>query len=187
MKRKNKLALGIVALAATALFASGCTANFATNKEKASIAYALEPGVSEFVVNVPEDHSDIIYDNVVGGNVHQIIRANIDAYDNVLGYKNSALTNDIIASAKKSAVAIPSTDYFAKFDKEAFDLIINKYNAENPEGQIDLSTVTDDALQSCLHDYGYVKFYNEENKQAEEETVGEIAELSKIILTFDLS
>ena len=166
MKRKNKLALGIVALAATALFAAGCTANFATNKEKASIAYALEPGVSEFVVDVPEDHSDIIYDNVVGGNVHQIIRANIDAYDNVLGYKNSALTNDIIASAKKSAVAIPSTDYFAKFDKEAFDLIINKYNAENPEGQIDLSTVTDEALQSCLHDYGYVKFYNEENKQA---------------------
>ena len=49
MKRRNKLTLGIIGLATVALFASGCTANFCTPKEKSRIAYALEPGVSQFV------------------------------------------------------------------------------------------------------------------------------------------
>ena len=163
MKKKNKLTLGIVVLAATALFAAGCTANFATNKEKATIAYAFEPGVSEFVVTLPEDTSDIVYDAVVGGNVHQIIRANVDENGNVTSYKANTIMNDIITTAKNNAVAIPSKDYFAKFDKEAFDLIIAKYNAVNPEGVIDLSNTTNEALAACLTDFGYVKFYNEEN------------------------
>ena len=50
MKRKNKLLLGIVGLTSVALFASGCTANFSTNEEKARIAFATEPGISHFCV-----------------------------------------------------------------------------------------------------------------------------------------
>ena len=166
MKRRNKLTLGIVGLATAALFVSGCTANFATNREKARIAYALEPGVSEFVVGAPEDTSDVIYDNVVGGNVHQIVRASTDENGSVLSYKHSSLVNDIVASAKSSAVAIPSLDYFVKFDQKAFESSLNKYNADNPDGVIDLATVEKDKLQNFLADYGYWKFYDEGSNNA---------------------
>lgn len=166
MKRRNKLALGIVALAATALFAAGCTANFATNKEKARIAYALEPGVSEFVVGAPESSEDIAYQGLIGGNVYQVIRAYKDDNGNVTSYKHSGLLNDIITSAKKSAVAVPSLNYFVEFDKEAFNIILDKYNADHPEGTIDLATVTGETLNICLDDYGYWRFYKEESNQA---------------------
>ena len=166
MKRRNKLTLGIVGLASAALFISGCTANFCTNVEKSRIAYALEPGVSEFVVTLPEVTEDIIYNEVVSGNVRQIIRASVDENGNVLSYKNSALTNDIIAAAKNSAVAVPSTTYFAEFDKAAFNIVIGKYNADHPDGTIDLSNTTNEAISLCLEDYGYWKYYKEDGNQA---------------------
>ena len=166
MKRRNKLLLGIVGLATAALMVSGCTANFATNKEKARIAYALEPGVSEFVVGAPEDTSDVVYQNNIGGNVYQVIRANLDEQGNISSYKSTGLTNSVIASAKSSAIAIPSNDYFAWLDEKAFFEAKNKYDAANPEGQIDLSTITDEALLSFLDDYGYFKFYKEDTNDA---------------------
>ena len=127
MKRKNKLGLGLVVLAATALFAAGCTANFATNKEKARIAYALEPGVSEFVVGDPGESDEIAYKGLVGGNVYQIIKASKDENGNITSYKHSALMNDIISSAKSSAIASPSIDYFVDFDKEAFNYAVSAF------------------------------------------------------------
>ena len=166
MKRKNKFTLGIVVLAATALFAAGCTANFATNKEKARIAYALEPGVSEFVVGAPTDSDDIAYSGLIGGNVYQVIRATKDDNGNITSYKHSDLVADIISSAKKSAVAVPSLEYFVEFDKEAFNIALNKFNAENPEGTIDLGTVEQSRLDLCVVDYGYWRFYKEETNQA---------------------
>ena len=166
MKRKNKLTLGIVGLAAAALFVSGCTANFATNKEKARIAYALEPGVSEFVVGAPSsEDTSIVFNENVGGNVYQIIHASKDENGNITSYKNSALLNDVISSAKSSAIAIPSVEYFAKLDRKAFEVSLNKYNADHPEGTINLADTTNEALNLCLDDYGYFKFYKEDNNQ----------------------
>ena len=166
MKRKNKLTLGIVGLAAAALFVSGCTANFATNKEKARIAYALEPGVSEFVVGAPSsEDTGIVFNENVGGNVYQIIHASKDENGNITSYKNSALLNNIISSAKSSAIAIPSVEYFAKLDRKAFEVSLNKYNADHPEGTINLADTTNEALSLCLDDYGYFKFYKEDNNQ----------------------
>ena len=166
MKRKNKLGLGIVTLAATALFAAGCTANFATNKEKARIAYALEPGVSEFYVGDPGESEEFAYKGLVSGNVYQVIKASKDENGNITSYKHSALMNDIITAAKKSAIAIPSIDYFVDFDKEAFNYAVNAYNADHTDGTIDLSTVTSETLNLCLEDYGYSKFYKEDGNQA---------------------
>ena len=108
MKRRNKLTLGIVGLAAAALFVSGCTANFCTNKEKSRIAYAFEPGVSEFVVEGEFDETDVVYNEVYNGKIHQIVRASKDENGNITSYKNSTLLNEITSSAKSSSVAVPS-------------------------------------------------------------------------------
>ena len=113
MKKRNKLALGILGLATVALFASGCTANFCTDIEKSRIAYALEPGVSEFVIEgTGYDTTDVVIDEVVDGKVHQIIRATKDEQGRIIEYKNSAQLNTILNAAKQNAVAIPSIDYF---------------------------------------------------------------------------
>ena len=166
MKRKNKLLLGIVGLATAALMVSGCTANFATNKEKARIAYALEPGVSEFVVGDPGASDEIEYSKPIGGNVYQVIKVAKDENGNITSYKKSGLINSVIASAKNSSVAIPSIDYFAWLDEIAFFEAKNKYDANNPEGQINLSDISQETLNSFLDDYGYFKFYNEDTKEA---------------------
>ena len=166
MKRKNKLALGIIGLAATALFVSGCTANFCTNKEKSRIAYALEPGVSEFVIEGTYDSTDVISDEVVGGKIHQIVRASVDENGAITSYKNSSLVNDIIAGARSSSIAVPSVDYFVKLDNLGFNDVLNKYNAEHPDGIIDLGNPDAEAFKLCLEDYGYWKFYKEDGNEA---------------------
>ena len=166
MKRKNKLTLGIVALAATALFASGCTANFATNKEKARIAYALDPGVSEFVVGDPGENEEYAYKGLVGGNVYQVIRADKDDNGNITKYKSSPLMNEVIKAAKNSSIAVPSINYFVDFDSEAFVASVDAYNADHPEETLNLDTVTSETLKVCLDDYGYWKFYKEDGNEA---------------------
>ena len=167
MKRRNKLALGIVSLAAAALFVSGCTANFCTNREKARIAYAFEPGVSEFLVAGSYDAADesIVYDAVYEGSVHQVVRASKS--DGVITeYKNSSLLSEIIKSAKSSSVAVPSLNYFVEFDKQAFEIARSKYNADHTDAVLNLDTPDEAAFKSCLDDYGYFKFYKEDGNEA---------------------
>ena len=152
MKRKNKFVLGIVGLASVALFTSGCTANFSTNEEKARIAYAIEPGVSKFVVGKPaDDESAILY----GGNVYQVV--NKDENGNL---KYSKQLQTVVSSAKSSAVAVPNHEYFVNFDKVVFDKIVDQYKVSTGNN-LDLNTVTQDELNNAIADFGYVKFYKD--------------------------
>ena len=48
MKKRNKIGLIAAGLVAIIFGATSCTANFCTNLEKGRIAFALEPGVSEY-------------------------------------------------------------------------------------------------------------------------------------------
>ena len=162
MKRRNKLTLGVVGLAAAALFISGCTANFCTNIEKSRIAYALEPGISEFVIEGEYDSTDVVYDELVEGKIRQIVRTTKDEEGNFVEYKNSTLLNEILNSAKSSSVALPSMEYFVELDKEVFYTSVDKYNEKNPKGVIDLSNPDVDALASCIEDFGYWKFYQDD-------------------------
>ena len=181
MKRRNKLTLGIVGLATVALFMSGCTANFCTNIEKSRIAYALEPGISEFVVEGQFDETDLVYNEVVSGQVHQIVRATKDEVGTITEYKNSTLLNEIIKSAKSSSVAVPSLEYFVKLDREAFNISLTEYNAKNPEGVINLENTSNEALTSCLDDYGYLRFYQQEK----DNSYGKYSEINKQIRESD--
>ena len=163
MKRRNKLTLGIIGLATVALFASGCTANFCTDIEKSRIAYALEPGVSEFrYIDAEVNETDIIYTKEypeIG--VKQIVRATKDENGNITSYVNSPALDTIISSAKSSGVAVPSYEYFARLDQESFGEALVGYVADHPEGIINAN-----ALNDCLDNYGYLKFFAE-NKSYE--------------------
>ena len=157
MKRKNKLLLGLVGLASVALFASGCTANFSTNEEKSSIAYAFEPGVSKFVVGAPEE-SETLVSRKVDGNVYQVYSVSKDENGNVVDYSYSSQLKSVINSAKNSSIAIPAIDYFVEFDKIGFEKAVEQYETKNSVN-IDFNTVEQSLIDVIIEDYGYIKFY----------------------------
>ena len=163
MKRRNKLTLGLIGLAAVALFASGCTANFCTNIERSRIAYAVEPGVSQFEIEGTYDTTDqtIFYDQPVatGSKIHQVVRAHKDENGGIVDFVYSSTLNQIIVSAKQSAIALPSWRYFVNLDKKAFERSVAAYNAEHADALIDYANPNADSLKICFEDYGYIKFY----------------------------
>ena len=158
MKRKNKLLLGIVGLASVALFASGCTANFSTNEEKARIAYAIEPGVSKFVVGNPGEDDNEVVKNIEGTNVYQVYTVTKDGEGNVTDYSYSKQLKSIIESAKSSSIPVPAIDYFVKFDEKVFNRVVAEYKVKNNK-DLDLVDIDQDTLNACLADFGYVKFF----------------------------
>ena len=180
MKRRNKLTLGIVGLATAAILMSGCTASFCTNKEKSRIAYAIDPGVSEFVIEGSEaDDATAFYNKPIeeGSKIHQIIRPNMDENGNILGYFGSDLTSQVMSSAKSNAIAVPTINYFIEYDKIAFKQIVEKYNADHADATLDLTNPSPEAFNSCLDDYGYWKFYKEDGNSA----YGNYSEINKQI------
>ena len=148
--------LGIVGLASAALFASGCTANFSTNEEKGRIAFALDSGVSKYVVGEPSGEESFH----LSGNVYQVPSKTKDSDGNVTGYKYSKQLESIISSAKSSAIAIPTDDYFVEFDKVVFGKIVDKYQVSTGK-ELNLTTITQEELNNVVADYGYVKFYRD--------------------------
>jgi len=149
VKKRNKIFIGSLGLIATAFFASSCTGNFCTDEEKARIAYALEPGVSRYVVNDAAPAERKV------GNIELVIDTNEDGT-----YKNSARLNSIIASAKENKIAVPSTEYFIELDKKVLTYSIAAYNADakNASAQFDASAPDSEILNTIIEDYGFVKF-----------------------------
>ena len=174
MKRSKKLGFGILSLAFVALFASGCTANFCTNKEKSKIAYAFEPGVSEYVLDGTDYNTDsIIYSEKLFDDapITLVVRGTLNDDTSVKEYKllnkskNSVVSasqlNGVISSAKSSAISTPNLKYFVEFDKKVLNRVVSAYNAEHADNVIDLKdpNLNISVLDSALKDYGYVKFY----------------------------
>ena len=122
----------MLGLAAVALFASGCTANFCTDIERSRIAYAVEPGVSQFQIEDSFDPADttIIYNEPVaaGSKIHQVVRITRNEEGQFLHYNYSSTLTQILDSAKASSIAIPSWKYFVHIDKKAFErsLVYNR-------------------------------------------------------------
>lgn len=161
MKKRNKLGLGAICLAAVALFASGCTANFATNKEKSRIAYALEPGISKFVIKGSEEELAINEEfkvNTING-ITQVVEFSKNDDGSFKEFSNSSQLNSIIDGAKNSNILVPSKEYFVELDRLAFLKACEAYNADTEE-DLDLSNPDPAKLKSCIENYGYVKFYN---------------------------
>ena len=161
MKRKNKLLLGIVGLASVAFFASGCTANFSTNEEKSRIAYAFEPGVSQFVVGAPEA-SDTKVSRNIGGNVYQVYSVTKDENGNIVNYSYSKQLETVIASAKNSSITVPAIEYFVEFDRIGFEKAVEQYKVKNSV-EVNLDTIEQPLVDVIVEDYGYVKFFGNDD------------------------
>lgn len=165
MKRKNKLFIGLVGLASVALFATGCTANFSTNEEKSRIAFALESGVSKFVIkddltNFDKKTADWKPVSGTGDRIYQVYSVTRDENDIITEYKYPSQLNAIITNAKSSHIAVPAIDYFLKLDEVVFSKAINEYNVAN-KTTLDYATVDAETLKNCIADFGYVKFYKD--------------------------
>ena len=157
MKRRRKFTLGLVALSAAAIFVSGCTANFCTNKEKSRIAYAIDTGTTEFVVGtVDTSKYEVIRTD---GNVSQVIGFTKDKSGNK-SYVYSDTVKDIRSGAKSSSVLVPSRKYFQDLDYKVYEVAISEYNKDHKTKPYNSSTVTKKELSTLLDDYGYFKFYN---------------------------
>jgi len=164
VKKRNKLFLGIVGLASAALLASGCTANFSTNKEKSRIAFAFETGVSRYVTDTSELGENDHFEQVGSSNLYRVYTDVKDGDGNVVSYSYSSQLKKIIDSAKSSSIKVPAIEYFVELDKKVFDLALTEYktvnNAEFDYKVLDFKKEEDKvSFNTFLADYGYVKFY----------------------------
>ena len=146
MKKRNKIALLALGLVAIAGAASSCTANFCTNIEKSRIAFAIEPGVSSFIVSEERPAEDLIKKDY-GNNIYQIIEADEK------GFAHSSQMSTIISSAASAGIYTPSGEYLVAFDQIVFERYIVPYLDTSKEG---FSTAD---IEEAYHQYGYLKFY----------------------------
>ncbi len=147
MKKRNKVALLALGLVAIGMAASSCTANFCTNVEKSRIAFAVEPGVSEFVIDKTGSESFVENEfDLNGTTVYQIVKVNEDNT-----YEHAPQLNSIISSANSSGIYTPSKEYFINFDKLAFQKMLDA-NAASEQPKSEVSEI--------LHMYGYLRYYD---------------------------
>ena len=169
MKRRNKFTLGLVALGAAALFASGCTANFCTNIEKSRIAYALDQGATEFVLEGSKPGKGKNYEVISKiGKVEQVVTYTVEKVNkkDKKVYERPELITNIIKSAKTSSVALPSWKYFYSLDIEVLNMSVKAYNKEHTDKKFDFDNPDMKILKSLRKNYGYLKYYDAKKDDA---------------------
>lgn len=163
MKRRNKLALLTIGLAAVAFGTSSCTANFTTDLSRSRIAYAIDEGASEFVYadeGTTVDQTNAFYCEPLTSNpnIYQVIRGTVEE-GKVLSYSHSSTLTSIIKEARESGVIVPNNEYFVNLDLKSLDLMVAKYNAEHENAPVQLSNVSKETFETILVDYGYARYY----------------------------
>ncbi len=180
MKKRNKLGLLGICLC-VALFASGCTASFATNIEKSRIADALEPGVSRFVIKDSEEEKSISEEFKIADesielfNIVQVVEYSKNEDGSFKEYSNSALLNQVIEQAKTNKVLVPNKPYFVELERRAFAGAVAEYNAmsRNAALQLDLTNPDVKAFNNFIENYGYLRFYSSNNMFANYDRLNE--------------
>lgn len=159
VKNKKKFGLLTVSLLGVALLASGCTANFCSNDDKTRIAFAIEPGVSEYYNNT--EYQAYIAENSLGefDVVNPVIEDKLYQVIKIADgrYTKAGVLNDIIATASQSGVYAPSHFYFSALDKKVLYQVAEKQN-------IDLNNTTHDEICQALKAFGSSKFAEENNE-----------------------
>ena len=156
MKKRNKIGILTIGLIAATFAMSGCTANFCSTDDKSRIAFALEPGVSEFynATEVADTNIVVVDPNDIklelNSNLYQVIKLDGDGK-----YEKSAQLNTIIEQAKNSGYIIPKTEYFAKFDQKTLELV-------KEASGLDLENTTHNDVAAALKEFGNLKFCTED-------------------------
>ena len=168
MKRSNKLILGGACLLMGATLLSSCTASFCSVEDKAHMLYVYDYGVTAYydgatVDEIKKTDTETVFTKLDGFN---------DIYVNI-SFDNCGSLKAILDEAKTQGLVTPTLTYYAKLDElvlanavEASGLTqadVANYTA----AQITKYTeVVDGKTQrgGLLDTYGYLKFYDSENK-----------------------
>lgn len=168
MKRKHKIGLVSVGLLAIAFVASSCTANFCTNIDKSRILFAVEPGVSTYYDTEAEADEALAgsladtksyKEQVEGSNVWRVVGKDGEGNFSMYDYKKSEYVKltqleTIIKNAASNGSYRPSDRYFAAMDQK---VLVNAFKTAN----VSLVDADAEKVRSVLSDYGYVKYYGE--------------------------
>ncbi len=152
MKNKRKIGLITIGLFASIFAMSSCTANFCSTTDKSKIAFALEPGVSEFynkeeADNITVDENDIKIE--LNTNLYQIIK--IDSNGNFEKSGSDGTLTTVINSAKNSNVMVPKNEYFQKFDQKVLTKIATASN-------LNLEDTNNKDVSFAFKEFGSLKF-----------------------------
>lgn len=154
MKKSLKFSLLGIGLFAGVIALSGCTASFTKPIEKARIIAAYEPGVSEFY-NDAEASTIVVEEgrqlNKIEDNIWQYAPAN--NYD--VTKIGSSTLQTINSSAFNAGVYVPSIEYFNSMD------VLTLKKAIEASG---LTEYNHEQFAKVLEDYGYLKYYVENNE-----------------------
>lgn len=183
MKKSTKIkCLGIMALIVGGLALTGCTQNFCSNFDKASIAYPYEQGVTIYVDRdeIPEAYQgEGLSWQVFPENDELYAYIPVDRNGNFTAKKAQRLNSEIIANALTNNYTVPSFEYFKQMDQ----LVLEEAIATAIEDgvTVDIPTLSADDINpfsepncvgneigvsanenSILRNYGYVKFYGDD-------------------------
>lgn len=187
MKKKtiNKITLA-TALGLGAVLLISCTANFSTNKDKASIMYAYDRGTLSYTTDpntipdgalsgaVKAKDSDGTYKDT---KLYYYQNFELDYKSEIARTLNPNDNQGVVKSAVEGGVSAPSNEYWATIDlttlEEAWgyefkggeyeDFTVDNVNkmleTTNENGEIVLKT---DKIIETLDDFGPLKFYNKD-------------------------
>ncbi len=168
MKKSSKITLAAGFLILTAAVTSSCTSNFCKNIEKSRILFAVDPGVSEYFDSETKAKSSLKegytykVEQVYESNSHLWRRIEIDKNGK---YTKSNQMSSIIETCSKKYYVCPTIDYLKAMDLKILNLGLAAYNAALPEGsKVSESNLTVETTNTILKEYGYLKFYGEDDK-----------------------
>lgn len=168
MKRVHKIGLISAGLLAITFVASACTASFCTTKDKSRILFAVEPGVSTYYNTEAEaDAALATLDNrsfkqqVEGSNVWRVVGKDSENNFAMYDYKQEQFVKltqleGIIKNAANNGAYRPSDRYFAAMDQK---VLVKAFETAGKS----LTETNVEEVRSILSDYGYVKYYGENN------------------------
>lgn len=179
MKKKFKIGLLISAIFGGIVFLSSCTANFCTLKDQSRMLFAYENGVTAYYsgkdakasADACVDLDDCYFD---GPNLMVLTNTTDKAFTiatpiaefsdvyTITKYENSPNIVEAIKKGKDAGINVP--DLENKDDQLEFFAVLDRFVLQDSfvRSGIEGRTVTD--IFNALHEYGYLKFYDDNAK-----------------------
>lgn len=158
-KKTIKKSLLFAGLIFSAIMISSCTASFCNNKDTANIMYPYDKGTTTYASEYNQDeYNEGWWLPVFEGNNNVWRRIDLTS-------DNSKFVAEVIKNAESKGISTPSTHYWFQLDQFVLEKAWEYYVPWKKDQGIDVSksTATIENINECLTEFGYVKFYGEEN------------------------
>mgnify|MGYP003320333524 CR=1 FL=1 len=182
MKKKLKIALLLSAVLGGTILLSSCTANFCTPKDQSKMLFAYENGVVGYYDGyaAKQNEAECVEAGdwcfTAEGKIHVLNDAInrvfvdytgyvLDGFDNVyytVCYENSSNFVEAIKKGTDSKIKVP--DLENKDGQLDFFKTLDTFVLVDALTRADIKGRTYEDILSALHQYGYLKFYDEKSK-----------------------